>query len=222
VDYADFLVDLAVNLVAISILTYALYFRRHQRRDLTLGLVGINVGLFAVSSFSATTSISVGFGIGLFALLSVIRLRSTVASQEEIGYYFVALVLGLVNGLAANSERMVAITLNIVLLAVMFVADHPRVLPHSERCLVVLKGASRPPESMRARLEERLGYEVTRMRVLEIDFDHHRTQVDVRFRTDRPVPVVHRAKPEEPVRAVAAEAPDRSAERLDEPMEDGS
>jgi hypothetical protein len=124
--------------------------------------------------------------------------------------------------LAANSERLVAITLNIVLLAVMFVADHPRVLPHSERCLVVLKGASRPPESMRARLEERLGYEVTRMRVLEIDFDHHRTQVDVRFRTDRPVPVVHRAKPEEPVRAVAAEAPDRSAERLDEPMEDGS
>ncbi len=100
--YEDFLAGLAVDLVAVSLLTYALYFRRHQRRDLTLGLVGINVGLFAVASFTATASISIGFGIGLFALLSVIRLRSTVASQEEIGYYFVALVIGLVNGLAAG------------------------------------------------------------------------------------------------------------------------
>ncbi len=74
-DYEDFLASLLVDLVAISVLTYGLYYRRHRRRDLTLGLMGVNVGLFAVSSFTATSSISVGFGIGLFALLSVIRLR---------------------------------------------------------------------------------------------------------------------------------------------------
>ncbi len=186
-DYEEFLVGLAIDLIAISVLTYALYFRRHRRRDLTLGLVGINVGLFAVSSFTATTSISVGFGIGLFALLSVIRLRSTVASQEEIGYYFVALVIGLVNGLAVGDRWNVAITLNIVLLAVMFVADHPRMLRHAERHVVTLKGVPRSLDSLPAELEDRLGYEVTRLRVLEIDYARKRTHVDVRFRTDRPV-----------------------------------
>ena len=187
-DYEEFLAGLAIDLVAISVLTYALYFRRHQRRDLTLGLIGINVGLFAVSSFTATTSISVGFGIGLFALLSVIRLRSTVASQEEIGYYFVALVIGLVNGLAVGDQWNVTITLNVVLLAVMFVADHPRVLPHAERHLVLLEHVPTSLDSLPAELEARLGYEVTKLRVLEIDYAHGRTHVDVRFRTDRPVP----------------------------------
>ena len=187
-DYEEFLAGLAIDLVAISVLTYALYFRRHQRRDLTLGLIGINVGLFAVSSFTSTTSISVGFGIGLFALLSVVRLRSTVTSQDEIGYYFVALVIGLVNGLATGSDRWkITITLNIVLLGVMFVADHPRVLRHAERRLVVLKGVPRSPESLTAKLEDRLGYEVTRVQVLEINYARRRTHVDVRFRTDRPV-----------------------------------
>ena len=194
VDYQEFLISLAIDLIAISLLTYALYFRRHQRRDLTLGLVGINVGLFAVSSFAATTSIGIGFGIGLFALLSVIRLRSTVASQEEIGYYFVALVIGLVNGLAVGDGWNVVITLNVVLLAVMFVADHPRVLPHAERCLVMVKGVPRPPDSLRSKLEDKLGYEVTRMRVLDIDFAQRRTQIDVRFRTDRPVAPRHSTK----------------------------
>jgi ABC-type cobalamin transport system permease subunit len=187
IDYEEFLAGLAIDLIAISVLTYALYFRRHQRRDLTLGLMGINVGLFAVSSFTATTSISIGFGIGLFALLSVIRLRSTVASQEEIGYYFVALVIGLVNGLAVGDRWSVAITLNVVLLGVMFVADHPRVLRHAERRLVLLKGVPRSTESLTAKLEDLLGYEVTRLQVLEIDYTRRRTHVDVRFRTDRPV-----------------------------------
>jgi ABC-type cobalamin transport system permease subunit len=187
IDYEEFLAGLAIDLIAISVLTYALYFRRHQRRDLTLGLMGINVGLFAVSSFTATTSISIGFGIGLFALLSVIRLRSTVASQEEIGYYFVALVIGLVNGLAVGDRWSVAITLNVVLLGVMFVADHPRVLRHAERRLVLLKDVPRSTESLTAKLEDLLGYEVTRLQVLEIDYARRRTHVDVRFRTDRPV-----------------------------------
>jgi hypothetical protein len=186
-DYEHFLTSLLVDLVAISLLTYALYFRRHQRRDLTLGLVGVNVGLFAVSSFTAASTISVGFGIGLFALLSVIRLRSTTISQEEIGYYFVALVIGLVNGLSAGERWNVTITLNIVLLGVMFVADHPRMLRHAERHLVVLKGVPRPLDSLRGELEDRLGYEITRLRVLELDYANKRTHVDVRINTDRPV-----------------------------------
>jgi hypothetical protein len=186
-DYQDLLIAFAIDAASISLLTYALYFRRHQRRDLTLGFMGVNVGLFAVSSFTTTTSISIGFGIGLFALLSVVRLRSTVASQEEIGYYFVALVLGLVNGLGSDGQWGVTITLNLMLLGVMFVVDHPRVLPHAEHQRVLIDRVPQPLDTLQGELEDLLGYEVTRMRVLDIDFAHERMRVDVRFRTDRPV-----------------------------------
>jgi hypothetical protein len=174
-----------------------MYFRRHQRRDLTLGFVGVNIGLFAVAAFTTTTEISVGFGIGLFALLSVIRLRSTVASQEEIGYYFVALVIGIVNGLAADDSWGTALMLNAMLLAVMFVADHPRLLPHAERCVIVLDRTQRSPQRLRERVEDELGFEVTQLRVLEVDFARGQTRVDARFRTDRPVArrAVHGAGP---------------------------
>jgi hypothetical protein len=188
-EYEEFLIGFVIDVIAISVLTYGLYFRRHQRRDLTLGFMGVNVGLFAVSSFTAATSISIGFGIGLFALLSVVRLRSAVASQEEIGYYFVAHLIGLVNGLAASVDRWaITVTLNVLLLAVMFVADHPRLLRQAERNLVLLDHVPRSLDSLPSELEDRLGYEVTRLRVLDIDYARKRTRVDVRFRTDRPVP----------------------------------
>jgi hypothetical protein len=50
-----------------------------------------------------------------------------------------------------------------------------------------VKGVPRSTDSLRAKIEDRLGYEVTRMHVQEVDFARRRTQVDVRFRTDRPV-----------------------------------
>lgn len=212
-DYEHFLTSLLVDLVAISLLTYALYYRRHHRRDLTLGLMGVNVGLFAVSSFTATATMSVGFGIGLFALLSVIRLRSTTASQEEIGYYFVALVIGLVNGLSTSNGWSVTLTLNAVLLGVMFVADHPRMLRHSERHRVVLRG--RPPklDSLQGELEDRLGYEVTKLRVLELDYAQKRTIIDVRINTGHPV--AKRPKPK--VEPPAGETQKTVEPPLDEP-----
>lgn len=187
IDYGHLLLAFGINLVAIASLTYGLYFRRHQRRDLTLGLVGVNIGLFAVSAFTTTTTITIGFGIGLFALLSVIRLRSSTATQEEIGYYFVALVIGIVNGLAVDGSWGTALVLDSMLLGVMFVADHPRLLRYAEHQKLRLDGIAVDREQLKADVEDRLGYEVTRLRVLEFDFVRNRTRVDVRFRTDRPV-----------------------------------
>jgi hypothetical protein len=123
--YPVLLGSLALDLVAISVLTYGVYFRRHHRRDLTLGFVGVNVGLFAVATFISTRPVGLALGIGLFALLSVIRLRSTQITQEEIGYYFVAVVMGLVTGLSPDEHWGTTIILTALLVAVMFVADHP-------------------------------------------------------------------------------------------------
>ena len=183
--YETLLISLAIDLVAITVLAYGIYFRRHQRRDLTLGFLGVNIGLFAVATFIANGNISVGFGIGLFALLSVIRLRSTQITQEEIGYYFIALVLGLVNGVSPEDSWGRTAILNVLLVGVMFVADHPRVLSHIERRVVVLDDVHKHDDALRIDLERKLGHQVTRVHVLDIDYVHGHTKVDVRYRTDR-------------------------------------
>ena len=46
----------AVDLVAVSILTFALYFPRHRRRDLVVAYLGVNVGVLAVSAVLSASS----------------------------------------------------------------------------------------------------------------------------------------------------------------------
>ena len=91
--------NLVTDIVAITLLAYGIYYRRYYRRDLMLAYFALSMGVFAVTSVLADGSVGVGLGFGLFGILSIIRLRSDAITQEEIAYYFVALVLGLIAGL---------------------------------------------------------------------------------------------------------------------------
>lgn len=43
-----------------------------------------------------------GLGLGLFGVLSIIRLRSSEISQHEVAYYFASLAIGLISGMATT------------------------------------------------------------------------------------------------------------------------
>ena len=75
--YAEFAIDLVVNIAAIFLLAYVLYFRRHRRADLLLAYVALNIGIFVAISLLTTVRVDIALGFGLFAILSIIRLRST-------------------------------------------------------------------------------------------------------------------------------------------------
>jgi hypothetical protein len=82
--YLDYLIDLGMDLAAIFLLAYVLYYRRHRRSDLLLAYVSLNVGLFVAISLLTTVRVDIALGFGLFAILSIIRLRSNTVTQEEL------------------------------------------------------------------------------------------------------------------------------------------
>ncbi|MEW9547382.1 DUF4956 domain-containing protein [Nonomuraea sp. NPDC050783] len=168
------------DLAAIFILAYGLYYRRHHRRDLLFAYVALNVGIFAVVSLLLLQRIEIAVGFGLFGVLSIIRLRSSEITQQEIAYYFVAIALGLVNGLAA-AWPLTALALDGVLLATMCVADHPALLGRTRHQLVLLDVVHADPDLLRIDLESRLRARVLQCVVTQVDYVRDVTVVDVRY-----------------------------------------
>ncbi|MER6505463.1 DUF4956 domain-containing protein [Nonomuraea sp. NPDC001636] len=169
-----------MDLAAITVLAYGLYYRRHHRRDLLFAYVALNVGIFAVVSLLLVQRVDLAVGFGLFGVLSIIRLRSSEITQQEIAYYFVAIVLGLVNGIASQLP-LTALLLDGVLLAVVHVADHPRLLGRTRQQVVTLDVVHADPELLRADLEGRLRGRVLHCVVTQVDYVRDVTVVDVRF-----------------------------------------
>ncbi len=173
---------LGADVLAIGLLAYGIYFRRHFRADLMLAYVALNLGIFAVTAVLSDSSAGLGLGLGLFGILSIIRLRSDAISQEEIAYYFVSLVLGLVAGLHPEPSWL-SPALSATLVAVMYLVDHPRLRARTSRQTITLDRAYPDPRQLRVALEQLLGAEICYAAVSELDMVRDTTVVDVRFRT---------------------------------------
>ena len=179
--YADNAIDLGVDLLAIFLLAFVLYFRRHRRADLLLAYVALNIGIFVAMSLLGRVRVDIALGFGLFAILSIIRLRSSAVTQQEVAYYFVALVLGLVNGLDLDDRRILA-TANVVLLATMLVVDSRALRERARRVDIALDVVHSDDAALVADLERRLGGRVLHHVVNEVDYVRDTMVVDVRYR----------------------------------------
>lgn len=175
-----FLIALATDLVAIIIVAYGLYFRRHRRRDLLLAFVALNIGVVAVTLALGSIEVGLGLGIGLFGILSIIRLRSDQITQQEIAYYFISLALGLLAGLHPEPFWLTP-ALSAVVVTVMFVLDHPKMAANYKRVHITLDRAFLDDASLHSHLV-RLGFTDPRTEVLNVDLVRDMTEVDVRYR----------------------------------------
>lgn len=175
------LILFAVDIAAALVLTLGVYYRRHRRRDLVVAFLGINVGVLAVTAVLGTAEIAMGLGLGLFGVLSIIRLRSSEISQREVAYYFAALAMGLIGGLATTGIAVPALLIALIV-AVMWAADHPALLSRSRHQVVRLDRAISDEGELRRELEDRLGADVTALTVQQLDLVNDSTLVDVRYR----------------------------------------
>lgn len=173
----------AFDLAAILTLTYAVYFRRHRRREMLLAYIGLNVGVLAVTTVLATSTVGAGLGLGLFGVLSIIRLRSSELAQEEVAYYFASLALGLIAGLQPDPV-WVAPVFSAALVLVMFLVDSNPLHARYRRQVVTLDAVYPNEAELTARLEELLGGRVRNVIVQEIDLVRDMQRVDVRYEVD--------------------------------------
>jgi Domain of unknown function (DUF4956) len=176
--YSDLAVLMLLDLVSILVFAVAIYFRRHHRRDLALVFSFFNICLFITVVVIQMTDVAAALGFGLFAILSIIRLRSEPFNNREIGYFFGALVLGLLNGVG-TPDLWFTVLLNITILLAMFVLDHPRVMRGAERREVLLDQIITDQAALQHHLGQRLGATVVACAVMSVDFVKESMLVEV-------------------------------------------
>lgn len=171
---------IAIDLLAIGVMTFGLYFPRHRRRDLVVAYLVVNVGVLAVAAVLGTTAVGLGLGLGLFGVLSIIRLRSSEIAQHEVAYYFASLALGLIAGLSTTVQPLLIALMGLIL-AVLFVGDHPALFRRYRLQCVTLDRAYADETELRQVLEGMLGARVHRVSVQRLDLVNDSTVVEVRY-----------------------------------------
>ncbi len=174
------LIFVGADLVAMTILIFGLFVPRHQRRDLIVAFLVVNIGVLALMAALSTIGSSVGVGMGLFGGLSIIPVRSEELAQHEVAYYFASLALGLLAGTSALDLAWTLGLMAAVLLA-LFIGDHEWVAKRTSRQQLTLDRAYHDGPELRAAVAEAIGGEVQSVIVRRTDLVNDTTVVDVSY-----------------------------------------
>jgi Domain of unknown function (DUF4956) len=179
-EIGDVLPRLAIDIVAITVLVYGIYRRRHRRPDLVVIYALFNIGLFLAVVVMTAGAVGTGFGFGLFAVLSIVRLRSEPFSNIEMAYFFIVLVLALVCGLEIGDEVINA-GLAAVAVGAAALIDLPRPMRPTRRSELLLELAFTSEEAARRHIAERLNAEVEELSIQQVNFVRETTRVTVTY-----------------------------------------
>ncbi len=182
---ANLLIRAAADLLTLLIIVGLLYRPQRPVPSMPLVLCALNVGLFtAVTAFIAVGDVVTGgLGFGLFALLSMLRLRSAAFTIKDVAYTFVVLIVGLVNALPIDDWVLLG-SANAALILVMGVADTRRSTKSTQVMRMRLDNIYVDPIELRAELEHRLPVTIQSMRLKDVDYVRETTDVLLEYVAD--------------------------------------
>ena len=177
----DFMVmfsRLFINVLATWIIIDRLYFRKSHRRDFYFTFMLIPIAIFFIVFFMIFVledmkgKTSMGVGIGLFGIFSIMRYRTDTMPVREMTYLFVITAVSLVNAVSVGAPIFEVILTNVIIILAVWLCER-RLKTRPTRIIqydrIELITPERRPELI-ADLEKRLGVKVVKVDIGAIDF----------------------------------------------------
>ena len=107
--FPDLLLRLAIDVAALVVLLRGGFLRRGGDPSRLLMLVAFNVVLFLIAHLLNQVEMTMGAAFGLFAVFSMLRVRTEGISSRDMTYLFLGIALGLVTAVANPGPVMLAL-----------------------------------------------------------------------------------------------------------------
>ena len=175
--FVAMLIRLFVCIVVNLVIVDRLYYKKSRRRDFYFTFMLISLAIFFLVFFmifvleDMKAKTSIGIGIGLFGIFSIMRYRTDAMPVREMTYLFVIISLSVVNAIAASVSIVELLATNLIVVAAIWLCEHrlklePSKLVQYDRLELIKPDRS---EDLKADLEMRLGLKVRKVEVGAID-----------------------------------------------------
>ena len=193
-DFLMMFIRLLINTLFTWLIIDRLYYRKSRRRDFYFTFMLISVAIFFIVFFMIFVledmkgKTSMGVGIGLFGIFSIMRYRTDAMPVREMTYLFVIIALSLVNAVSVNVPLFEVILTNLIISAAVWLCElhiktRPTRLVQYDRIELITPDRR---EELIADLEKRLGVKVLKVDIGSIDFLRDMAMIRVTFDGEQP------------------------------------
>jgi len=176
--YLMMVVRLIISILFTWLIIDRMYYAKSHRRDFRFTFMLIPVAIFFIVFFmifvleNMKGKASMGVGIGLFGIFSIMRYRTDTMPVREMTYLFITIALAVVNAVSVNVSLAEVILTNLIVAAAVWVCEK-RLKSNSTKLVqydrIELITPARRQELI-ADLQTRLGLNITNVEVGAVDF----------------------------------------------------
>ena len=177
-EFIDMLLRFLICVAVIWVIVDRLYSRKSKRRDFYFTFMLISIAIFFIVYFMIYVledmkgKTSMGVGIGLFGIFSIMRYRTDTMPVREMTYLFVTICLSVVNALAVSMSYGELIATNLIVILSVWLCEKKLKLDTSKLVqydrIELIKPERR--DELVADLKQRTGLDVLNVEVGAIDF----------------------------------------------------
>ena len=154
-------------------IVHFLYYRKSHRTDFYFSFMLMTVAIFFLVYFMMGMErgkATMGVGLGLFGIFSIMRYRTDAMPVREMTYLFLIVCLSVVHAMAEDFLELTVVDIltiiSIILCEMLFKAKATKLIQYDR--IEMVKPEKR--QELKADLEQRLGLEITRVEVGAVDF----------------------------------------------------
>lgn len=176
--YLMMLVRLFISIFFTWVIIDRLYYAKSRRRDFRFTFMLISVAIFFIVFFMIFVledmkgKTSMGVGIGLFGIFSIMRYRTDTMPVREMTYLFITIALAVVNAVSVEVSLLEVIATNLIVLLAVWACERQLKMQATKLIqydrIELITPARR--EELIADLEQRTGLTIKSVEVGAIDF----------------------------------------------------
>ena len=164
-----------------------IYQSKAKRRDYVFTFMMVSASVFLLCHMLSGVKLDLAFALGLFAIFGIIRYRTNVVPIREMTYLFVVITLAVMNALAPSSIGELPVAAgNMALWLLAFTLERVLFVEHLVTKRVVYDRIEflhkDKREALRADLSERIGEDVERIEIGNIDLLRETAVIKVSYR----------------------------------------
>lgn len=192
-DFPMMLIRFFILMIATWIIVDRLYFRKSHRRDFYFSFMLMSVAIFFLVYFmifvleDLKAKTSIGIGIGLFGIFSIMRYRTDAMPVREMTYMFIIIALSVVNAIANSVTLIELLATNAIVILCIWICEvrlkqEPAKLVQYDRIDLITPERR---QELIDDLHQRLGIDILRVEVGSVDFLRDMAMLRVYYDADR-------------------------------------
>jgi Domain of unknown function (DUF4956) len=185
--FLSILVKFVLNLVFLFLLIKVVYYRYSKKEMFLFAFFLMGIMIFFIGAMLNAVFLEIGMAVGLFAIFTILRLRTTNVNIKDMAYMFTTIGLSVINSLKMVGFPLLGVVIiNFLVILSVYILEEFLVRNSSESYSIVYRNLEMLKSNKKQRLlrdiSDLTGKDVIKVKIRRVDYRSQVALLDIFYR----------------------------------------